>query len=68
MTKREADARCSYAVCECVIEAMHSLHKTLSWKDSKALDEYFPAEAALNRLLLILNNRIAEETAKRRKQ
>jgi len=45
-----------------------AVRETLSWKDGKANDEVYSAESALNRLLLILNNRIAEEVQKRKKQ
>jgi hypothetical protein len=68
MTKRETDARCAYVVCKCALHTTTAIRETLSWKDSKAVDEIYSAESALNRLLLILNNRITEEVQKRRKQ
>ncbi len=68
MTKRETDARCAYVVCRCALNTTKSIRETLSWKDRKAVDEIYSAESALNRLMLILNNRIAEEVEKRNKR
>lgn len=68
MTKRETDARCAYVACKCALYTTAAVRETLSWKDGKANDEVYSAESALNRLLLILNNRIAEEVQKRKKQ